>query len=33
MLRIGGFVATAPQISSTAVPARVKIVMTLALAF
>ncbi len=31
MLRIGGFVATAPQISSTAVPPRIKIVMTLAL--
>ncbi|HMD73607.1 MAG TPA: flagellar biosynthetic protein FliR [Steroidobacteraceae bacterium] len=31
MLRIGGFVATAPQLSSTAVPGRIKIVMTVAL--
>src|ERR1700690_4176616 len=31
MLRISGFVATAPQLSSTAVPGRIKIVMTLAL--
>jgi flagellar biosynthesis protein FliR len=32
MLRISGFIAAAPQLSSTAVPARIKIVMTLALA-
>ncbi|NNM60852.1 MAG: flagellar biosynthetic protein FliR [Steroidobacteraceae bacterium] len=33
MLRIGGFVATAPLISATAVPARVKIALTLAIGF
>jgi len=31
MLRIGGFIATAPLVSASAVPARVRIAMTLAL--